>query len=62
MDDIPNIVANFIHKLFPYEYNGILYPTINRLSKAIFIDPFTPVEDIIKQYNSLTYLTSPLTK
>ena len=61
-NDIPNVVANFIHKLFPYEYNGVLYQTINRLSKAVFIDPSTPVGDIIKQYNSLTYLTSPLTK
>ena len=61
-DIVPNIIAYFIHNLFPYEYNGVLYRTISRLSKVIFIDPSTPVGDIIKQYNSLTYLTSPITK
>lgn len=62
VDEIPTLIANFIHKLFPYEYKGVLYHSMNKLLKAAFIDPHTPVEDIIKQYNSLTYLTSPLTK
>lgn len=62
VNDISMLIANFIHKLFPYEYKGILYHSMNKLLKVGFIDPHTPVEDIIKQYNSLTYLTSPLTK
>lgn len=62
VDILSTVIAYFIHNLFPYEYNGVLYRTISRLSKDVFIDPSTPVADIIKQYNSLTYLTSPITK
>lgn len=60
IDVLQTIIAQFINKLFPYEYQGVLYPTINRLSKDVQIDPNTPIEDIAEQYNSLTYLLKPV--
>lgn len=60
VDALQTIIAQFINKLFPYEYQGVLYPTINRLSKDVHLEPNTPVEDIAEQYNSLTYLLKPV--
>lgn len=60
IDVLQTIIAQFINKLFPYEYQGVLYPTINRLSKDVHIDPNTPIADIAEQYNSLTYLLKPV--
>ena len=60
IDVLQTIIAQFINKLFPYEYQGALYPTINRLSKDVHIDPNTPIADIAEQYNSLTYLLKPV--
>lgn len=60
IDVLQTIIAQFINKLFPYEYQGVLYPTINRLSKDVYIDPNTPIADIAEQYNSLTYLLKPV--
>ena len=60
IDALQTIIAQFINKLFPYEYQGVLYPTINRLSKDVHIDPNTPIADIAEQYNSLTYLLKPV--
>lgn len=57
---LQTVIAQFINKLFPYEYQGVLYPTINRLSKDVDIDPNTPIADITEQYNSLTYLLKPV--
>lgn len=60
VDVLQTIIAQFINKLFSYEYQGALYPTINRLSKDVHLEPNTPVEDIAEQYNSLTYLLKPV--